>query len=107
MQENQTVLETAIITEQSRKRKLADYIRMSCAKGWIVESQNDFNAVLFSGKKCNHTLWALITFLGGIVSFGLLFIIGGITWLILAIAQGEKRIMLHIDEFGEIITQKL
>ena len=95
-----------IMSEQDRKRKLADYIRVSCAKGWVVESQNDFNAVLFSGKKCNHTLHALITFVGGLFTCGVL-LLWGIPWIVFAFTQFEERMILNIDEFGEIVVQKV
>jgi len=95
-----------MMSEYERKKKLADYVRFSCAKGWVVESQNDFNAVLFGGQKCNHTLHACITFIGGFLTCGV-GLLWGIVWIILACTQKQERLILNIDEFGEIITQKV
>lgn len=104
MQDKIDNIERMLMSEYERKKKLADYIRYSCARGWIVESQNDFNAVLFGGQPCNHTLHAIITILGGFLTCGLLFL-WGIVWLIMACTQYQQRMILNIDEFGEINTQ--
>lgn len=97
-------IERILLSEQDRKRKLADYVRNACARGWIIESQNDFNAVLFSGQRCNHTLHALVTFVGGLFTCGFL-LLWGVVWLILAITQYQQRMILSIDEWGDITTQ--
>jgi hypothetical protein len=70
MEEQVQSIQQMMMSEYDRKKKLADYVRFSCAKGWIIESQNDFNAVLFGGQKCNHTLHACITFIGGLFTCG-------------------------------------
>jgi hypothetical protein len=97
-------IERILLSEQDRKRKLADYVRNACARGWIIESQNDFNAVLFSGQRCNHSVHAIVTFVGGIFTCGFL-LLWGLVWLILAITQYQQRMILSIDEWGEITTQ--
>ena len=103
----QEQVELMMLSENDRKKKLADYVRFSCAKGWVIESQNDFNAVMVAGQKCNHTLHALITFVGGIFTFGFLFVVWGIVWAILASTQKQERIMLNVDDYGEIVSQKV
>ena len=97
-------IERILLTEQERKRKLADYVRNSCARGWIIESQNDFNAVLFSGQRCNHSLHAIVTFVGGLFTCGFL-LLWGFVWLIFGLTQYQQRMILSIDEWGEITTQ--
>jgi hypothetical protein len=99
-------IERILLSEQDRKRKLADYVRNACARGWIIESQNDFNAVLFSGQRCNHSVHAIVTFVGGIFTCGFL-LLWGLVWLILAITQYQQRMILSIDEWGEITTQTI
>ena len=106
MEEPVEVIQQMMMSEYERKKKLADYVRFSCAKGWIIESQNDFNAVLFGGQKCNHTLHACITFIGGLLTCGV-GLLWGIAWIILACTQKQERLILNIDEFGQIITQKV
>lgn len=106
MQENIENIERILLSDYERKKKLADYVRFSCAKGWVVESQNDFNAVLYSGQPCNHTIHALVTFVGGLVTCGFL-LLWGFVWIILALSQYRMRMILNIDEYGEIVTQTI
>ena len=102
----QNNLEQIILSDIERKRKLAEYLRFAAVREWKIESQNEFNATLVSGQKCNHQTHALITFLGGIVTCGILFL-WAIPWLILAITQKEERLLVFVDEFGEIVSHKV
>ena len=55
-------------------------------------------AVVVSGKPVNHILHLILT----IVTVGF----WGIVWLILVIAGGEKREMITVDEYGNVLKQK-
>ena len=98
--------EQLMISEQERKQKLDNYIRLSCDNGWNIKGYNNFNAVLIKCKKCNHTLHGLITVVGGIFSMGILFY-WAIIWIILGLSVSEEHLIVNIDEFGEIVTQKI
>ena len=99
-------IQRVILSEYDRKNKLTEYIRVCSIRGWIVETQSDFNAVLVSGQKCNHILHLLITILGGAVTCGVL-LLWAFVWLILACIQHEERLVVNIDEYGQIFTKKV
>jgi len=102
----QNNLEQIILSDIERKKKLAEYLRFAAVRQWKIESQNEFNATLYSGEKCNHTVHALVTVVGGILTCGVLFL-WAIPWLILAITQKEERLLVFVDEFGEIVSHKV
>lgn len=81
-----------------RKALLAQQIQMAVASGGRVESQSDTMAVIVSGKPVNHILHFFI----GLFTLGLWWIV----WIILAITGGEKRQMVTVDEFGNVLVQK-
>ena len=96
----------SILSDNDRKNKLSEYIRNCSIRGWIVENQSDFNAVLVSGQKCNHILHLLITILGGAVTCGVL-LLWIFVWFILACIQHEERLVVNIDQYGQIHTKKV
>lgn len=95
-----------ILSDNDRKNKLAEYIRTCCVRGWVVETQSDYNAVLVGGQKCNHILHLLITILGGLVTCGVLFL-WVFVWFFLACIQHHERLVVNIDQYGQIHTKKV
>ena len=55
--------------------------------GWRVESQTPSQAVMVKGKRPNHLLHLILS----VLTVGLWLIV----WLIVALAAGEKRRVLH------------
>ena len=94
------------LSDNDRKNKLAEYIRSCSIRGWVVENQSYFNAVLVSGQKCNHILHLLITILGGAVTCGVL-LLWIFVWFVLACIQHEERLVVNIDQYGQIFTKKV
>ena len=88
----------AIKTLEERKALLAQNVYPAVAAGARIESQSDTMAVLVRGKKVNHILHFLI----GIFTLGFWWIV----WLILAITGGEKRQLITVDDYGNVLTQK-
>lgn len=86
-------------TADERKVILAQQLQTAAARGLRIESQSDFQAVLVEGKPINHTLHAILTIFTCLL--------WGIVWAIIAATGGEKRQMLVVDEFGNVIWQKL
>ena len=86
-------------SDRERKAMLAQTVSNQIAQGHRVESQSDFQAVLVKGKPCNHVLHAIIT----------LFTLGlwAIAWIVFAIAGGEKRSIVGVDEFGNVTVAKV
>jgi hypothetical protein len=86
-------------TLEERKAILAQQIQQAVARGARVESQSDTMAVVIYGKPVNHLLHFIIS----LVTVGFWVIV----WIVLAIAGGEKRQMITIDEFGNVLVQKV
>lgn len=86
-------------TDDERKVLLAQQLQTAAARGLRIESQSDFQAVLVEGKPVNHVLHAILTI------FTCLF--WGIVWVVLAATGGEKRQMVVVDEFGNVLWQNL
>lgn len=97
--EAMTSISTAKRSADERKALLAQQLQGTAARGFRVESQSEFQAVVVEGQPVNHVLHAIIT----IFSCG----IWAIVWIILAITGGEKREMVVVDEFGNVQLQKL
>jgi hypothetical protein len=69
------------------------------AAGWRIENRSDYQATIAQGKKVNHILHLILT----ILTAGL----WAIVWIILAITGGVKRHILTVDEYGNVIDQKI
>jgi hypothetical protein len=82
-----------------RKALLANTLQGQVASGARIESQGDFQAVVVKGHRPNH----LLHFLVGIFTLGLWWIV----WFFIAIFGGEKRQMISVDEFGNVLVQKV
>jgi hypothetical protein len=92
-------ISTAHRTADERKVILAQQLQTAAARGLRIESQSDFQAVLVEGQPVNHTLHAILTIFTCLL--------WGIVWAIIAATGGEKRQMVVVDEFGNVLWQKL
>lgn len=63
--------------------------------GARVESQTDYQAVVVTGKKVNHVLHLILT----LVTLGFWVFV----WIGLAIFSGEKRRVITVDEYGQVL----
>jgi len=86
-------------TADERRVILAKQLQTAAARGLRIESQSDFQAVLVEGKPVNHVLHAILTIFTCLA--------WGIVWIVLAATGGEKREMVVVDDFGNVIWQKL
>ncbi len=86
-------------TPDERKQLLARTLQTEVAQGARIESQSDYQAVTVKGHRINNTLHLILT----IVTFGL----WGIVWIVLAFTGGEKRSMVTVDDYGNVMVQKL
>jgi hypothetical protein len=86
-------------TAEQRKATLDRALQLEGAHGWRIETRSDFQATIAKGNRLNNTLHLLLT----IFTAGL----WGIVWIGLAIFGGIKRRMITIDEYGNIIDNKL
>lgn len=69
------------------------------AQGWRIENRSDFQATVAHGKPIHHVLHLILT----ILTAGLWLIV----WICLAIFGGVKRRLLSVDDYGNIIDQKI
>jgi hypothetical protein len=86
-------------TGDERKVLLAQQLQTAAARGLRIESQSDFQAVLVEGKPVNHVLHAILTIFTCLL--------WGIVWAVIAATGGEKRQMVVVDEFGNVLWQNL
>ncbi len=86
-------------TTSERKALLAQVIQAQVVSGGRIESQSDFQAVIIKGHKVNHVLHFII----GLFTLGFWWIL----WIVFAVSGGEKRQIVSVDEFGNILVQKV
>ena len=86
-------------TTDERKETLGRAIHTQVAQGARVESQGDYQAVLVTGHRPNHTLHLILT----LVTLG----VWGIVWIAVVALGGEKRMSVNVDEWGNTNVQKL
>ena len=84
---------------EARKAALAQAIQNEVVQGGRVESQSDFQAVFVFGKPVNHILHLILA----VVTCGIWLIV----WLAMLIWGGENRVMVSIDEYGNVLRQKI
>lgn len=77
-----------------RQATLGARMAILAKDGWRVESQTDFQAVLVKGRRPNHLLHLVLS----VLTLGLWLIV----WAALAILGGEKRMVLSVDQAGEL-----
>jgi hypothetical protein len=86
------------LSPNDRRARLAQAVAAAVAtQNARVENQGEYQAVLVTGQKVNHTLHFLIS----VFTCGLWLIV----WLILGLTGGEKRHIVQVDEWGNVRTQ--
>jgi len=90
---------TTPVDDDARRNILAQQIQASAVRGLRVESQDRYQAILIEGQPVNHVLHAILT----LASCGL----WGIVWAVLAATGGEKRHLISVDEYGNVVHQQL
>jgi hypothetical protein len=82
-----------------RKAALDAALARFGAQGWRIENRSEFQATIAKGHRINHVLHLILT----IVTLG----IWAIVWILLAIFRGEKRQLVTVDDFGNIVATKV
>lgn len=85
-------------TPEEKRALLSQAIARAVAGGARVESQSDTMAVLVSGRRVNHVLHLILS----VCTLGAWLLV----WGALVIFGGEKRIVLQVDDYGNVLTQK-
>lgn len=86
-------------TGDERKAILDRSIQMYGARGWRIETRSDFQATIAKGKEISHVLHFFLS----VFTLGIWLLL----WLVLGIVGGVKRRMITVDEFGNVVEQKL
>ena len=82
---------------EERKALLAQRVAAAVGLGGRIESQTETMAVIVSGRRVNH----LLHFLVGFPTLGFWWLV----WIYLAITGGEKRRVVTVDDYGNILEQ--
>ena len=77
---------------QERAEILEEYVTDAIRKGWRIESQGSYQAVIVEGKDVNHLLHLLLSLL----TVGLWLFV----WALITLTGGERRMMIYVDEKG-------
>lgn len=80
-----------------QKKNLSQGVQREVVSGYRVESQTDTNAILVKGGNINHVLHLILT----LVTLGA----WSLVWLILWIANRESRLILTVDDYGNVLRQ--
>ena len=86
-------------TTDQRKAALDSALSRSGAQGWRIENRSDFQATIAKGKNISHLLHLILT----VVTAGIWLI----PWLVLGTAGKVRRRLLSVDEFGNVVEQKI
>ncbi len=90
---------SGIRPDAERKKLLADALQTQVVQGGRIESHSEFSAVVVFGKDVNHVLHVLIA----IFTCGLWLI----PWLVMGVVGGEKRVLVSVDDYGNVLNQDL
>jgi hypothetical protein len=90
---------TELKSPEERRAILAQQLQQATVRGRRVESQVEFQAVLIQGKPVNHVLHAILTIFTCLL--------WGIVWIVVASTGGETRELLSVDEYGNVLYQRL
>jgi hypothetical protein len=85
------------MAEIQGRRNLAQAVAREVAGGYRIESQSDDQAVLVKGKGVNHTLHLILS----LITCG----VWALVWLIMYFVAKPKRVILTLDEFGNVLRQ--
>lgn len=85
------------LTPEQRRAALANSITFYVNNGWRMESQTEFQAVMVKGHRPNHILHLILT----IITLGFWVFV----WAGVALLGGERRTVLNIDEYGNLIKR--
>ncbi len=86
-------------TANERKALLSRQVSTVLSQGKTrIESQSDYDVVLVKGRRVNHILHLVLTLFTGVWC---------LVWLLLVIKGGEQRLLVQVDEWGNLATSEL
>ena len=88
-----------IKTADERREILDRSLQLWGAKGYRIENRSEFQATISKGKEIQHVLHIVLT----VLTAGLWLFVYLPLWLL----TGIKREMITVDEYGNVVEQKL
>lgn len=89
-----------IVKDPDERKSILDRaLQQYGAQGWRIENRSDFQATIAKGREISHTFHLLLT----IFTLGFWLVV----WFLVGLLGGNKRRMITIDEYGNVVTQKL
>lgn len=86
-----------VLDDAQRQAMLSQAVAAAVGRGYRVESHAPFQAVVVTGHRPNHTLHAILT----VFSCSL----WGIVWIIVTATTKERRSVLTVDPYGNVLWQ--
>lgn len=86
-------------TADQRKANLDAALSRYGAAGWRIENRSDFQATIAKGKETSH----LLHFFLSVFTLGIWLIL----WLGLGIVGGIRRRLISVDDYGNVVEQKV
>jgi Protein of unknown function (DUF2510) len=83
------------MSDDQRAEILNQALATAVARGGRIESHSRFQAVVVRGRPVNHVLHAILT---------LFTCLWGIVWLIVGTTGGERREVVQVDPYGNVIS---
>lgn len=86
-------------TDAERKTSLDAALARLGAAGWRIENRSDFQATIAKGHRVNHILHLILTLVT--------LTVWGIVWLLLVVLGGEKRELVTVDAYGNVVNSRV
>jgi hypothetical protein len=95
------ILSTTERSDAERKMILEQKIILYVSRGWNLDTQTEFAAVLRHGKRLNHILHLLLS----LVTFGFWILV----WIFLGLVNRVSTLTITVDKFGNtsILNKKI
>lgn len=87
------------MSDAGRRATLDAALQRYGASHWRIENRSEFQATIAEGKEVNH----LLHFLLSVFTLGAWLLV----WLVLIVFGGVRRRLVTVDEFGNVVEQKL
>lgn len=87
------------ITDETREKMLGEEVALRVRQGRRIESLQPLQAILVRGRPVSH----LFHLVASVLTMGLWLPI----WGLVAISGGERREMVTVDRFGNVVVEQL
>lgn len=89
---------TLAVTSEQRRANLDASLQRFGASGWRIENRSDYQATIAKGKDIRHGLHLFLTIITGVWF---------IVWIGVYLRDRLQRRLVTVDEYGNVVEQKL